>query len=348
MERGCAHAPVAVNETSTPKPPTRYVEHPARRRAWRAAQRNLAWGIAFLFAALSVVSIAVFIGGPRAILPLLICVLSFTALWVLARMKIFAQRNGVFFSLAVLAMLGAFAALIEQAWIRLSGRPAGEPRVATAAPIVPAAATAQQAPQIPSLIEALRLDPPDATLPRARAARDLTTTIGGKTYAIRRGDVFLFADEKGGEVTLSAGEFLARVPANAMEMLAPAPIAASAKAGDDGRSALDIKANTEITQRAQAEAMRRYPALARKGTPENTEFVETSKQLFARKSDFLDNPEWPLELAQMLAHRNGWKESGVIEDDAPAVVETPIAPGTKVLAEPSEPDIPPPPREPGR
>lgn len=347
------------NETPTPTTTTRYVEHPARRRAWRAAQRNLAWGIAFLFAALSVISVAIFIGGARAILPLFICMLSFTALWVLARMKIFAQRNGVFFSLAIIALLGAFTALIEQATTHFSGRRDAEPRVATNVAVAPAV------PQIPSLIEALRLDPPDTTLPRARATREVNATIGGKTYRINRGDVFLFADEKGGETTISAGEFLARVPSDSMEVLAPAPAAPAAKTAsvqpNDLEGVLEKKANDEITQRAQAEAMRRYPALSQRGSPENLDFVGTVKELKDRNSDFLENPEWPLELAQLLARRNGWKEMGVIEEDdapsAPSVVESKIAPGTRVLAEPPipptapagpviDPDIPPPPQAP--
>lgn len=346
-----AHAEVSVNpnETSTTSQQPRFVEHPARRRAWRAAQRNLAWGVAFLFAALSVVSVAVFIGGPRAMLPLFICVLSFTALWVLARMKIFAQRNGVFFSLAIIAMLGALAALIEQAWLHLANRTTSEPRVATSMPAQPT--------PIPALIEALQLEIPDSTLPRARATREITTAIGGKTYRIRRGDVFLFTDEKGGEVTIGAGEFLARVPSDSMELLAPSATKTAATKPEPAKNPLEEKANAEITERSRQEAIRRYPALLRKGTPENKDFVETVNDLVSRKSDFLENPEWPLELAQMLARRNGWKETGVIEDDTPPVVESKIAPGTKVLAEPvlptpppvtAEPDIPPPPREPGR
>jgi len=344
-----------VNPTETPTP-TRYVEHPGRRRAWRAAQRNLAWGIAFLFAALSVISVAIFIGGARAILPLFICMLSFTALWVLARMKIFAQRNGVFFSLAIIALLGALAALIEQATAHFSGRRDVEPRVATNVTVTPSV------PQTPSLIEALRLDPPDVTLPRARATREVNTTIGGKTYRINRGDIFLFADEKGGETTISAGEFLARVPSDSMEVLAPAPAPAATKRTaaaptDDVQGVLEKKANDEITQRAQAEAMRRFPALSQRGSPENLDFVSTVKELKDRNSELLDDPEWPLELAQLLARRNGWKESGVIEDDAPPVVESKIAPGTRVLAEPPippdapagpviDPDIPLPPQAP--
>jgi hypothetical protein len=278
---------VNPNETSSPNQPTRFVEHPGRRRAWRAGQRNLAWGIAFLFAALSVLGVALFIGGARAMLPLLLSVLSFTALWVLARMKIFAQRNGVFFSLAIVALLGALAALLEQAWFHLARRPGAEPRVATSVP-------AQS----------------------ARVSNAGTSAISAPT-----------------------------------ENFTPAPVKTAVPAVAD-QSALDKQASAQVTKRAQAEAARRYPSLGRAGSRENTIFVEAYNDLKHRGSDLLDDPEWPLELAQTLAQRLGWKEAGVVDDETPAVVEPQIAPGTKVLAEPiprepapsEESDIPPPPR----
>ena len=358
------------NESSSPP---RYVDHPARRRAWRHGQRNLAWGVAFLFAALSLVGVAIFVGGPGALLPLLFCGLSFTTLWVLAKLKIFAQRNGVFFSLAVVALIGALATLVQQVWPHI-GRAGGsaEPRVATNVPNAQVLSANAGPMELPSLIEALKLELPDPALPRVRAARDLTTSIGGRSYRINRGDIFLYSEEKGGEVALAAGEFLARVPSNAVEMLAPEAgrsVAETTKP-DDAQSALEKQANAEITARAQKEVARRYPGVSKKGSPENRAFVDAVSQLSARRSDLLDDPEWPIELAQTLAHRLGWKESGVIDDETPQVVEPTIAPGTKVLADPSpsepfvdpnpppvtppspqpepagDPDIPPPPRVP--
>lgn len=289
-------------------------------------------------------------------MPIFFCGLAFTALWVLARLKVFGQRNGVFFSISVIAMLGALAALVEQGWNHFSNR--SEPRVSTSVQSQ-AAISAPQSPDIPALIDALRLETPDQNLPRVRAIRDLTTAIGDKTYRIRRGDIFLFADQKAGEITISAGEFLARVPESAMEILAMRGSASSpaGKPADNGKSALEKQEEAKLTQRAQQEAARRYPALGRAGSEENKVFLEAYNELKSRHSDLLDDPEWPLELAQTLAQRLGWKERGVVED-TPPVVETNIAPGTKVLAEPPAPpaaepepatsdsDIPPPPKTP--
>jgi hypothetical protein len=60
------------------------------------------------------------------------------------------------------------------------------------------------------LTQSLKYEAPEATLPRVRASRDFNLSIGGKTYAVRRGDTFQFRDEKNSEYIIVAGEFLAR------------------------------------------------------------------------------------------------------------------------------------------
>ncbi len=340
---------------SDPSSSTRYVEHPARRRAWRAGQRNLAWGAAFLFAALSVLGIAFFLGGPRAIAAPALCLLAFTALWVLARMKIFGQRNGVFFALAVVAMIGAGAALVEQAWLNLGPRFATEvatqPNVTLneAEPLPPVLS----APELPFLVDALKLETPEPTLPRVRAMRDLTTTIGGKSYRIRKGETFLLSDEKAGRYEISAGEFIARVPVEAMDQLAPEPVKKSGPAASPKPAPIENRAATdpEFAQtlaKSQKEAARRFPGLAIKGSTENKIFLDAYNHLKTTGSEMLDDPNWPVLLAEMLGPRYGWEDLDE-KDPAPETVEPTIAPGTKMLAEPTGDDdalIPPPPRSP--
>jgi hypothetical protein len=371
MARLRFHSPHFVNPSETHSAATpRYIEHPARKRAWRAARRNLGWGVAFLIAALGVLGVALMLGGPRAILPLVFVLLSFTTLWVLARLKVFAQRNGVFFSLAVVALLGAGAALIEQMWVQLAPRfevRRVEPKVALSPPSEATSMAPGGGIELPFLSDALGLEAPDPALPRVRANRDFTTSIAGKTYRVRAGETFLFADEKAGEIYFSAGEFLARVPGSYLSQLAPSPSggAAAAKA-DPALLTLEQTANAQITARSQAEAARRFPGLARKDSPENRAYIQAYQDLKARESELLEDPEWPLHLAEMLAQRMGWEEMGVIEA-RPAIAESRIAPGTRVLdeaapadatapqlapapeAEPEpepEPDIPPPPQVP--
>jgi hypothetical protein len=327
----------AHSESSTQL--TRYVDHPGRRRAIRAGRRNLAWGVAFLFAALCICGIALFVGGSRAVLPPMLFLACFTALWVLARMKVFSQRNGVFFGLAVTALLGASAALVEQAWFYLAKRSAnGESMLPSVTLNQPGVPSAPAAPEVPLLTQSLKYEEPEPTLPRVRASRDFNISIGGKTYSIRKGDTFQFRDEKNNEYIIIAGEFLARVPLNSMDQLTPEPArAANVKgSGDDGKGAIEKAAIAKITKKAQEEAARRFPGLRQQGSAENKLYLEAYNDLKKRNSDFLEDPEWPVHLAEILAQRNQWQESGVVDFDAPPVTEPSIAPGTKMLSEPHE------------
>jgi hypothetical protein len=294
----------------------------------------------------------------------------FTALWVLARMKVFAQRNGVFFGLAVTVLFGASVALLEQAWFHLSKRsigtlgaaPNGMPALPTSAP---------QAPGNPLLTQSLKYEEPDSSLPRVRASRDFDISIGGNVYAIHRGDTFQLRDERNGEFVIVAGQFLARVPLDSMDQLAPEPDrAGNAKPGDDGKGALEKSEANKIELKARAEAARRFPGLREKGSSENATYLKAYTDLKKMKSELLEDPEWPLRLAEILAQRYHWPESGVVDADTPETTEPSIAPGTKMLSEPREvadpkpapappapahaedalpkrdPDIPPPPRGP--
>lgn len=317
---------------------TRYVEHPGRRRAIRAGRRNLAWGVAFLFSALCICGIALYVGGPRALLPPIMFLGCFTALWVLARMKVFSQRNGVFFGLTVTVLLGASVALLEQAWSYLGKHTLGANSAEPSVTLTQAAPTAPPvAPGHPPLTQSLKYETPDPSLPRVRASREFDISIGGKVYSIRTGDTFQLREEKNGEFVIVAGEFLARVPLDSMDQLTPEPSkAANAKPGDDGKGALEKSESDKITRKSQAEAARRYPALGHKGSAENKTFLEAYNDLKKMKSDLLEDPEWPMRLAEILSQRFSWQEAGVIDVDAPPITEPSIAPGTKMLSEPQD------------
>ena len=64
----------------------------------------------------------------------------------------------------------------------------------------------------------------------------------------------------------------------------------------------------QVTQRAQKEALRRYPALGVKDSPANILFVETYRELRNSGSDALKDAEWPIHLADSLARREGWEK----------------------------------------
>src|SRR4051812_45530938 len=73
----------------------RYVELPAlRERGY--GRRNLFLGSFLVICALALLAVAVLLAGSRAVLTLATCLVTFTGLFVLARLHIFRQRNGVF------------------------------------------------------------------------------------------------------------------------------------------------------------------------------------------------------------------------------------------------------------
>jgi len=68
------------------------------------------------------------------------------------------------------------------------------------------------------------------------------------------------------------------------------------------------------TRLARDEAVRRYPALQNPGSPENAVYLEAYNELTRlRKFDFFKDPKWPLNLAEIVGLREGWKR----EDQKP-------------------------------
>jgi hypothetical protein len=58
------------------------------------------------------------------------------------------------------------------------------------------------------------------------------------------------------------------------------------------------------------EAKRRYPALGVDGTDENTAFVDEVKEMKVDgRRRFLEDPDWPVRLAEQLAQINGWQDA---------------------------------------
>ena len=77
----------------------------------------------------------------------------------------------------------------------------------------------------------------------------------------------------------------------------------SAKPGED--------AAQRATRLAKEEAVRRYPALQTPGTQEHTKYIEAYNELARlRKFEFFKDPNWPLNLAETVASREGWRRFG--------------------------------------
>ena len=73
-------------------------------------------------------------------------------------------------------------------------------------------------------------------------------------------------------------------------------------------AASDKDALGTITSRAQAEAVRRYPAIGLKGSPENEIFLARFNRLKAERPEFFEDEEWPIYLAEGLAKEQGSPE----------------------------------------
>jgi hypothetical protein len=323
-----AHAAAEEKEKPAEKIMPRYVEVPALREHGYGP-RNLFWGVVTIFLALIVLAAALFLTGSKAIISPAIALLTFTALFVLARMHIFRQRNGAFFALALVCLLGAAVPLLESGF--------GALKVVAARMAVPAAPVAS-APvaeaTIPLLTQSFALPKPEGPGKQVKVLKDSRVVVGDRPFMIKAGDLFPFIEAAAGEVAFAVRDLQLALPANVVEVIDPDAIAKGVTGGRTATepaskhalppsapapsSAEDLAA---ITQSAQREAIRRYPALGIKDSLENAVFVSTYQQLKQTSgTDFFANPEWPLELAELLAKREGWARGGNPMTTGPAPV----------------------------
>jgi hypothetical protein len=294
--------------------------------------RNLAWGVVTLVLALVLLAVAHFLVGPRVLLSLAGCLLTFTALFVLARMHVFRQRNGGFLALGIVCLFGAAMPLIEQGYIALDAFVKSRP-IAVVAPAAQPASVGLAAPAAEThllLTDAFALTPPDPRAgPRVKVIKDSRVTIEGKTYSVKAGDHFAFASRNGRDVTIAARDLLVVLPADSVEIIdektpAPtktvtAPESRLAQNGEEIPMANETPAETSA--RSQREVIRRYPALGVKGSLENQAFINLYKELRDNGGDdFFKNPEWPIELAELLAKREHWQRGAPPATVGPATV----------------------------
>lgn len=309
----------------------RYVEVPALREHG-FGRRNLAWGVITLVLGIGLLAAAVYFSGQKAVLSLAACLFTFTALFVLSRLHIFRQRNGGFLAISVVVLLGAIVPLIDRGYEKLAGH-------ATPAPPAPAPAAPPAEVEPPLLKQSFALTNPEADQTQVRVLKDARVLIGEKPFLIKEGDAFPLLEAKGGEVTFAVRDLHVSLPVTGVEILGgksgketretamaaalaaatgieparPEPGASPAKPSTEtptrtpaapAAPGLDLAA---ITRSAQQEAMRRYPALGVKESTENVAYLAAYREMKeSGKADFFANPEWPIELAEVLAIQNRW------------------------------------------
>ena len=308
-----------------------------------AAARNLTWGLAILLLSLGLMGAALIFSGPRGLVPVALCLVTFTVLWVLARIRVFHQRNGVFFAAALVCLLGASVPLIERGYLELerlahaapieepvlagpSFVPAGEPEPVLEKLTEPASAPVSSPAaesELPSLVDTLKVklpDDPSATL--VRVLENTRIAVGGKRYLLHAGDIFVLDRIDAGQVAFQANELRLSLPERAVEIMAAQPpdpgvvnsTGASASIPAERPSttepplpASDKDALGTATTRAQAEAVRRYPAIGVKGTPENEIFLARFNRLKVERPELFEDEEWPIYLAEAVAKEEGWQ-----------------------------------------
>jgi hypothetical protein len=312
----------------------RYVQAPALREHGRGP-RNLFWGVAMLLVALILLVAAILLGGAKAMLSVVTCLLTFTALFVLARLHIFRQRNGGFLALAMVCLIGAGAPLADKAFSWAQGW-VGSHRGADG----PVVTLHSDETAVPLLTQSFALSKPAGDGKQVKVLRDSRVMIADKPFLIKAGERFALIEAKGNQTTFAVRDLHVSLPADVTEVVDPAAVAkgvesastnavasaAAAKAPEKSTSPDDAEL-AEITRNAQQEAMRRYPALSVKDSLENGLFVSTYKQLreSPNSTNFFANPEWPIELAELLAQREGWMRGSGPSTTGPApVLDAPV------------------------
>lgn len=322
---------------AAPKFQPRYVEVPALREHG-FGRRNLAWGVITLVLGLGLLVAAVYLAGQKAVLSLAACLFTFTALFVLARLHVFRQRNGGFLAVAVVVFLGAIVPLVDHGYEKLSGT--SPVRVSPGPPLVPAVPVEAEP---PLLTQSFALTQPAAGQTQVRVLKDSRVLVGERPFLIKVGDAFPLIEAKGGEVTFAVRDLHVSLPVTVVEILGGktgketrelamqaalqaaqtvptgetlthenATLSAKAPPGtpkaDAPKAAAAVNAElAAVTLSAQVEAKLRYPALGIKDSIENTAFLAAYREMReSNNTAFFANPEWPIELAEVLAVRHRW------------------------------------------
>ncbi len=281
-----------------------YIDLPPRRKT--AATKNLQIGAVLLGVALNLGLCGNYLAGSRALLPLVSCLAAFTLLWVLARVRLFRQGNGVFLAIGMICLLGTTIALLEIGYRSMTGRSdtarlLAESSTPTATPADPGTSSPKSESEPPLLTKEMNIQPPPLDERVVKVLKDSKVTVGRKSYLLATGERFILDEVKDGLVIFKANELLLSLPADAVEIIGAeaAPVA----------SAPEDETPAQVTHRAQQQAIRRYPALGVKDSPQNELFLQTYRDLRISGNDALKDPEWPLHVADSLAKREGWEAS---------------------------------------
>ncbi len=275
---------------------------------------NIQVGVVMLVLALVLMAFGTILSGPRAILPVGICLAAFTLFWILLRLRVFQKRNGGFVALAGVCLLGSLVSFFERGYSRIEDlAKASANASATASAASPQAVEPSRAaspePEAPLLSQVFGVKSADPIVgPRVRILKESRVPVGRRFYRVTPGESFPILEVRDSEVYFGANELRVSLPKDVLEVIGvpAAPLESAASVVNPEPAAETSETPAQVTKRAQLEAIRRYPALGVKDSPENQLFVETYRELRNSDSELLKDPEWPMDVAESLAKREGW------------------------------------------
>jgi hypothetical protein len=303
----------------------RYVALP---RQWERGhgRRNLVGGVIVLVVAVLFLGWALYLAGPGALFTVAACVATATLLHVMARSRLFRQRNGAFVAWAGVCLLGVVLVILHHGWLYVTGGSHG--RSADQEP-----ATAAHAGETPLLRDAFPSTNDPVSGPVVRVLRDTKVSIDGKPYMAKQGELYPLVDvgvdaHGTSQVRFSVGMQDVLIPKAATEVVSSDSVPGLDPPADAGKTAASEAPTAparefeppkglpkeEQVLASQREAIRRYPELGRSGSLKNQAFVSAVKeQRHTGAVEFFDDPNWPLNLAEILAEKDGWRRADVAE-----------------------------------
>lgn len=253
--------------------------------------------------------------------------------YVMNSVRIFARPNGSFLGLALAFSLVAMVPVGMSVWqgvadyaARIRVSEVADPR---GAPVgVPVAQSFGQTQPAASVGEKGGLSN-DASVEKASVAGGAGGGVAAPVVVPANGVAPSGSATVAAEERLSVEEREARIAAMA-EISAPVvkKVNPSKGLGAGGLPGEDIPLNPAVSGgsvsgisqkefnekvlQSKMQVVQRYPALGRNGSDEVKIYTEVFNELVRRNRDFFLNPDWPLELAELVGKREGWipEESG--------------------------------------
>ena len=306
---------------------------------------NLAIAAGLLLSAFLIFWMGSYLANHVALRTLVASFGTFALVWVLFRLRVFQRPHGGLIVAGAVALFAAALPFAERGFQKLDHAAktglGGEPvkrdvepadqlpvpnrQTAPPAPASPSAPTApapeKSTPPEPGPVGELLAPEPDPSAGKVIiVTRESQITINGRKYRIHEGSKFPYTKFEDGIVTFQANGQDATISASVVKF-----------------TGASKETPREITQLAQVEAMRRYPALADPDSAENQLYVALAKELKEANPDLTKDPHWPLVIAEQIAAQEGWKRADLPPDDT-----APTTPLTEEEMKAAKPASPPP------